>query len=193
MTIVVLLILVVVWAAVLVPSLLRRRFDRRSGDSIGEFHQHLRVLRRTGPVLVPPAFRLNTSLPDASTDRHTGDLAPGRRGLILIRPDWTPPRAVGTPTSTKRPDRFFRPEACKRRRDVLAWMACVIFGTGTLGAIPALRPVLVLTLLALVVSALYVLMIVRLGARATERATKLRYLPEPVDDAPTIVIRRAAR
>jgi hypothetical protein len=36
-------------------------------------------------------------------------------------------------------------------------------------------------------------MIVRLGARATERATKLRYLPEPVDDAPTIVIRRAAR
>jgi hypothetical protein len=193
LTIVVLLILVVVWAAVLVPSLLRRRFDRRSGDSIGEFHQHLRVLRRTGPVLVPPAFRLTTSLPDTSTDRGTSALVTGRRGLILIRPDATPPRVVRAPTSTKRPDRFFRPEACKRRRDVLAWMACVIFGTGILGAIPALRPVLVLTLLALVVAALYVVMIVRLGARATERATKLRYLPEPVDDTPTIVIRRAAR
>jgi hypothetical protein len=193
LTIVVLLILVVVWAAVLVPSLLRRRFDRRSGDSIGEFHQHLRVLRRTGPVLVPPAFRLTTSLPDRSTDRGTSALVTGRRGLILIRPDATPPRVVGAPTSTKRPDRFFRPEACKRRRDVLGWMACVIFGTGILGAIPALRPVLVLTLLALVVAALYVVTIVRLGARATERATKLRYLPEPVDDAPTIVIRRAAR
>ena len=189
----VLLILVVVWAAVLVPSLLRRRFDRRSGDSIGEFHQHLRVLRRTGPAVVPPAFRLTTSLPDDPAARRTRDLATGRGGLILIRPDAAAPRMVSSPASTKRPDRFFRPEACKRRRDVLAWMACVVFGTGILGAIPALRPVLVLTLLALVVSALYVVMILRLGARATERATKLRYLPEPVHDTPTIVIRRAAR
>jgi hypothetical protein len=45
----------------------------------------------------------------------------------------------------------------------------------------------------LAVSALYVVMIVRLGARATERVAKLRYLPEPVVDEPTIVIHRAAR
>ncbi len=65
----VLLILGLVWAAVLVPSLLRRRSDRRSSDSIGEFHQQLRVLRRTGPAVVPPAFRLMTSLPDEATRR----------------------------------------------------------------------------------------------------------------------------
>ncbi len=189
----VLLILVVVWAAVLGPSLLRRRFDRRSGDSIGEFHHHLRVLRRTGPTLVPPAFRLATSLPERADDRRTPDPVVGRGRLILIRPDATVPRVTRATESTRRPDRFFRPEACKRRRDVLAWMACAIFGTGILGAIPALRPVLALTLLVLVVSVIYVVMIVRLGARATERASKLRYFPDRVEDEPTIVIRRAAR
>jgi hypothetical protein len=72
-------------------------------------------------------------------------------------------------------------------------MACVIFGSGVLGAIPVLRPLLGVTALALVGGAIYVVMVVRLGSRATERAAKLRYLPEPVEDEPTIVIRRVAR
>ena len=99
MTILVLLILVLVWAAVLGPSLLRRRFERRSGDSIGEFHQHLRVLRRTGPVLVPPAFRLSTALPEDSSERRAGQRAVGGRNLILIRPDAVapPPRRRTVP------------------------------------------------------------------------------------------------
>jgi hypothetical protein len=194
LTIVVLLILVVVWVAVLAPSLLRRRFERRSGDSIGEFHQHLRVLRRTGPVLVPPAVRLTTAVPEDSAGHRSRHAAVGGRGLILIRPDATvpPPRRVAS--GTQRPDPYFRPEACKRRRDVLAVMGCVIIGSGVLGAIPVLRPLLGLTAFALVVAALYVVMLVRLGGRASERAAKLRYLPQPVqEDEPTIVIRRAAR
>ncbi len=69
----------------------------------------------------------------------------------------------------------------------------MIFGSGVLGAIPLLRPLLGLTAFAVVVSGIYVVTLVRLGARATERAAKLRYLPEPVEDEPTIVIRRAAR
>jgi len=194
LTIVVLLILVVVWAAVLGPSLLRRRFDRRSGDSIGEFHQHLRVLRRTGPTLVPPAFRLTTALPEDSPEGGAGRRAVAGRNLILIRPDAVAPRSPRMPSPTQRPDRFFRPEACKRRRDVLAVMVCVILGSGVLGSIPVLRPLLGLTALALVVAVLYVVMLVRLGGRATERTAKLRYLPQPVeDDEPAIVIRRAAR
>jgi hypothetical protein len=193
LTILVLLILVVVWVAVLAPSLLRRRFDRRSGDSIGEFHHHLHVLRRTGPTLVPPAFRLSTSLPNDGAPRRAVGPVTQRRGLILIRPDAPVSRVIGPEALTQRPDRFFRPEACKRRRDVLAWMACVVFATGILGAIPALRPVLAITGFAVVVLALYVVMIVRLGARATERAAKLRYLPEPVEYENSVVIRRAAR
>jgi hypothetical protein len=72
-------------------------------------------------------------------------------------------------------------------------MACVIFGSGVLGAIPVLRPLLGVTAFAVVVCGIYVVTLLRFGARATERAAKLRYLPEPVEDEPTIVIRRAAR
>jgi hypothetical protein len=190
---VVLLILGVVWAAVLGPSLLRRKFERRSADSIGEFHQHLRVLRRTGPAVMPPAFRLMTSVPeDASHPNEPRGATPSRR-LILIRPDAAPPPIQSSASAAQRSDRYFRPEACKRRRDVLASLVCVIFVTGVLGAIPVLRPLLGLTALVLLVSAVYVVMLVRLAGRATERAAKLRYLPEPAEDEPTIVIRRAAR
>jgi hypothetical protein len=69
----------------------------------------------------------------------------------------------------------------------------VIFVSGILGAIPMLRPLLGLTAFAGVFAATYLVMIVRLGGRATERTAKLRYLPEPVEDEPSIVIRRAAR
>jgi len=190
---VILLILVGVWAAVLGPSLLRRRFEHRSNDSIGEFHHHLRVLRRTGPTLVTPAFRLVTSLPDEVPQGRDRPAIGSGRGLILIRPDAPAPVVSPTAIPTRRPDRYFRPEARKRRRDVLFCMLCVIFGTGVLGAIPVLRPILGVTLFALVVATVYVVMVVRLGALAAERVAKLRYLPEPVDDEPTIVIRRAAR
>jgi hypothetical protein len=190
---VVLLILGLVWAAVLGPSLLRRRFDRRSSDSIGEFHQHLRVLRRTGPVVVAPAFRLMTSLPEDSSPRAARHAPTAGRGLVLIRPDALVPRLQTAASAAQRPDPYFRPAACKRRRDVLASLACVIFVSGILGAIPMLRPLLGLTAFAGVVAATYVMMIVRLGGRATERTAKLRYLPEPVEDEPSIVIRRVAR
>jgi hypothetical protein len=143
--------------------------------------------------VVPPAFRLMTSLPDdASKGEARRSLSP-ERSLILIRPDAVATRTARSPSATQRPDRYFRPEACKRRRDVLASLVCVIFVTGVLGAIPVLRPLLGVTALVLVVSALYVVMLVRLGGRATERAAKLRYLPEPAEEEPTIVIRRAAR
>lgn len=189
----ILLILVGVWAAVLGPSLLRRRFDHRSSDSIGEFHHHLRVLRRTGPTLVAPAFRLVTSLPDALPLGQERPVTGSGRGLILIRPDAQDPLMPTTAIPTRRPERYFRPEARKRRRDVLLSLVSVIFVTGVLGAIPLLRPILGVTLFALVVATVYVVMVVRLGVRAAERVAKLRYLPEPVEEEPTIVIRRAAR
>ncbi len=134
-----------------------------------------------------------TSLPDdASSGDARRSLAP-ERSLILIRPDAVAPRMSRAAPATQRPDRYFRPEACKRRRDVLASLVCVIFVTGVLGAIPVLRPLLGVTAFVLAVAGLYVVTLVRLGGRASERAAKLRYLPEPVEEEPTIVIRRAAR
>ena len=208
MTIVVLLILVVVWAAVLGPSLLRRRVDRRSGDSIGAFHRQLRVLERAGPTLVDPAFRLTTALPDGAP-RAVLPAAPPRPGLILVRPDapaMSPRTAAGAaagrfpaagstdgvPAVAAGQDPYFRPGACKRRRDVVLCLVSAVLGSALLGAIPALRPMLLVTAFAGVAAGLYVGLLVRLRHRADERAAKLRYLPPPVVHEPTLVVRRSA-
>jgi hypothetical protein len=50
LTIVVLVVLAIVWAAVLIPPWLRNRAEGRPGDSIGAFHRQLTTLERTGPL-----------------------------------------------------------------------------------------------------------------------------------------------
>ncbi len=168
MTIVILLILVVVWAIVLGPSLLRRRVERHTGDSIGAFHRQLRVLEHAGPSLVHAANRLGNTSAGAPTAE------------------------TGTRPPNVRHDPFFRPEACRRRRDVLLVLASSVVGTGLLGVVPALRPLLVLTAVAVLALAGYLALLVRLRSLAVERAVKLRYLPQAAHLEPTLVVRRAA-
>jgi len=168
LTIVILLILVVVWAVVLGPSLLRRRALRRSVDSIGAFHRQLSVLEPIGPSLVDPANRLASARPDrrpASGRSHDPDV---------------------------RHDPFFRPVACRRRRLVLTVLVGATVGTGLLAMMPALRPVLVLTAASAVALAAYLALVVHLRTLALEREVKLRYLPEAARSETTVVVRRAA-
>ena len=206
LTIVVLLILAVVWAAVLLPGVVRRRMERGSGDSIGDFHRQLRVLQRTGPALVDPAIQLKAAPSPSPWVPRPGAVVSNRRGLILVRPDatprepvaWTQPTAPVPPArirpemAERRVDPFFHPEACKRRRDVLAGFACAVLGSALLAVVPVLRPVLVVTLASVVATAVYVVMLVRMRNRALERTVKLRYLPEPVAPEPAVTVRRLA-
>jgi len=192
LTIVVLLILVLVWAVVLGPSLLRRGFQRRSStDSIGAFHRQLRVLQRTGPTLVDPLHRLDVSLPATHIGART---RPGRPGLIVVSPDMTLPvsEESANDSSARRPDPYFRPEACKRRRDVLIALLLAVVVTGLPGAIPSARPILAVTAVAAIALVGYIALLVRLRTRALERQVKLRYLPQPADRDSSIVIRRVA-
>jgi hypothetical protein len=201
LTIVVILILIVVWAAVLGPGFLKRAFERRSADSIGDFHRQLRVLERAGPSLVRPAFRLATAHPDSSPRRRASDATLPRPGLALVGPDRQAPRrpvgaGVGAPTggpAGRDRDPYFRPGACKRRRDVLLCLLSAVFATSVLGAIPALRPLLLVTVVAVVLCALYLALLVRSRQRALERSVKLRYLPPPVASSSVVVRRAAAR
>ena len=201
----VLLILVAVWALVLGPSLLRRRFERRSNDSIGSFHRQLRILGRTGPTLVDPAYRLRTELPRPSVSSIADDSdetvrldlpSSDRPGLIVVRPDARQPvRSVGADHGGRdglRSDPFFRPGASKRRRDVLMVLGCVVVLTGLLGAVPFLRPLLVVTAVFLAVLAVYVTLLVVLRNRALERVAKLRYLPRPIERDLSVPTRRVA-
>lgn len=181
----VLVILAIVWIVVLGPGLLRRRAERHSADSIGAFHRQLHVLGRTGPAIVDPVHRLSTEIPVASGLFR----APGSRGLML-RPD-LPVGDAPVAGGARRVDPYFRPEACKRRRDVMLSLVCAVVFTGLLGAIPALRPLLYVTIACGVFVGTYVGLLVTLRRHAVEREEKLRYLPQPagIDVSPA---RRAA-
>lgn len=186
----VLLLLVLVWAVVLGPSLLRRSAQRRSTDSIGAFHRQLRVLRPIGPSLVDPVHRLDTSLPATHIDANLR--GGSSQGLIVVRQDGALPvsgQHVGAP-SVRRPDPYFRPEACKRRRDVLVALLFVVVSTGLAGAIPSARPLLAVTGVGVVALVAYVAILVRLRNGAREREVKLRYLPQPVDRESSVVVHR---
>ena len=192
MTIVVLVVLVLVWAVVLGPSLLRRTSDRHNKDSIGSFHHQLRVLGRTGPSLMTPAHRLGTSLPedyDAIEDPggHVSSRNPGLRAPLRL--DGPTPRSQA---ALRRSDPYFRPGASKRRRDVLMVLLCTFTVTGLIGAIPALHLLLAVTGFVGMILATYVGLLVRLRNQALEREVKLRYLPRSAEYNQTVTIRRVA-
>jgi hypothetical protein len=98
----------------------------------------------------------------------------------------------GVGTSARRPDAYFRPEACKRRRDVLIALMCTLVGTGLIGVIPGLHAVLASTAVVLLASVVYIGLLVRLRNRAVEREVKLRYLPRAGEHEQSVVVRRVA-
>jgi hypothetical protein len=200
LTIVVLLILVAVWAVVLGPGLVRRRIERRSSDSIGAFHRQLRILQRTGPMLMEPAHRLGA--PSSEVDEapsapiSTIGVASHRRPeMMVVRPD---ARNISRPSSNvvpgaRRPDSYFSPAACKRRREVLSVLSCSLVLSGLLGSVPTLRPLLMVTAFCGFVLVAYLGLLVVLRNRALEREAKLRYLPaQPQDHDVSVVVRRVA-
>lgn len=73
----VVLILLILWAAALTPLWLKRRRERQGQGSIETFHHQLRLLGRAGPKLVSPAHRLETAW------SHSG-VAPGETGYPAL-------------------------------------------------------------------------------------------------------------
>jgi hypothetical protein len=164
--------------------------DREHKDSIGSFHRQLNVLGRTGPSLMPPAHRLGTSTP--SSDR-TGA---GPLVSVSSRPAPPAPRVDAPedfgPTALRRSDPYFRPGACKRRRDVLMVLLSTLTVTGLIGIIPAMHIVLMVTAFVGVVLAVYIGLLIRLRNQALEREVKLRYLPRSPDYDVSVPVRRVA-
>jgi len=197
---VVLVVLAVVWAVVLVPTLLRRR---RNGDSISHFHHQLGILQRGDTPAEPPPYRLQ-SVP--STRSVTVNGAPLSTPPVLTvvgceqlpKPalaylgEQGPPRTEIPFESDRRPadqvardqyrvsDAFSRQLARKRRKDTLMVLvltfACSLF----LGMIPGARLLWVVSAISAVAIVAYVAVLVHLRSVAEERERKLHYLrPEP--------------
>ncbi|HUQ39470.1 MAG TPA: hypothetical protein VM030_04900 [Acidimicrobiales bacterium] len=172
----VLLFLAGIWAAVLIPPVLRARAEGRPADSIGSFRRQLHVLERTGPTTVAPANRLG---PMAS--------------LTLGGPERfvRPAAGVAAPVAAARPRRDSL--ARKRRRDVFQALLAAMAGSLLLGLIPSLRVMLGLHLVLDLVFAGYVALLVRMRNAAAEREMKLRFLPSPMASRePALALRRSA-
>jgi hypothetical protein len=171
LTIVVLLILAVIWAAVLIPPLLRARAEGRPADSIGNFRRQLWVLQRTGPGIVPPANTLGTAM---------GPYRPVAPGLAI--------RSVS-------PDAMRRARTLKRRRDVLFGLLGAMGGTLVLGLIPSMRVLWGLHVVLDLLFAGYVALLVRMRNAAAEQEMKLRFIPGAAPSAapePALLLRRSA-
>jgi len=186
---VVLVVLVLVWAVVLGPSLLRRAVDRQSKDSIGSFHRQLHVLGQTGPSTVAPAHRLGGTTPVGTDQSGRWLVSVSSRPSVAAE---SPEALAGSSPPERRTDPYFRPGACKRRRDVLMILVCTLTITGLIGSIPAAHMLLAITGLVAVLLIGYVGLLVRLRNQALEREVKLRYLPRGEDFERPLVVRRAA-
>jgi hypothetical protein len=160
----VLLILAIIWAAVLIPPALRARAEGRPADSITAFHQQLAVLRRAGPR----SGRSPNGPPPRGgvPQRHVAlvDAPPVARPVA--RPPWNGARSISA-----------RRNARRRRRDVLMALLVAAGTTFVLGAVPALRMLWLVHVVADVLLIGYVALLVRQRNLATERALKVRLLP----------------
>jgi hypothetical protein len=201
LTIVALALLIAIWGVFLGVTLVRKRAEYKADSSIGAFQRQLQVLRRNSQ-----AFDRSAGL---GAPQQVGDEAalPGFAPLQLRqlhRPDSLGPgspdpygrraaafvaRGGGIVGEGSRQDPYFRPEACERRRDVLLILVSALLSTGLISIIPAARVALVLTAVAGAALLVYVVLLVRLRAHATERETKLRYMPPPIE-APVFADRR---
>jgi hypothetical protein len=156
---VVILLLLVVWGGVGAWWFMSRP-EGRSTDSIGSFHQQLRVLERTGPAKVAPAYSMRSQ-----------DLGVyGASAVSYIPGAFAPPTVMVAR----------RKRVQKRRRDVLYGLLCSIGGSVLLGFMPGLAVMWWLAGLLVATLAVYVVVLVQLKAMAAshriERAAKVRYL-----------------
>lgn len=165
----VLIVLAVLWGALLLPPMMRKRSVSRPADSIGNFRHQLSVLRRTGPSVVPPANALRLPSYAAPTPAPTYQMARtySREGARRAR-------------------------TMKRRRDVLFTLVIAVGVTLVLGLLPPFRALLWLHVACDLALAGYVALLVRARNDAAERDMKLRFLPAAGQPENVLLLRRSA-
>jgi hypothetical protein len=171
LTIVVLLILAVVWAAVLVPPWLRNRADARPADSISAFRHRLSVLERTGPVGAR-RMPMISSRPEVRGFVPMAARRPAGRSVMATVPA--------------------RARTQRRRRDIFVGMLAAMGTSLVLGFIPALRILWVVHLLVDLMFVTYVALLVHMRNQLAEREMKVRFLPSRAAEPATLLLRRSA-
>jgi hypothetical protein len=171
----VLLLLAVMWIGAGVYYF-RGRPESRSADSIGSFRRQLRVLERTSPTIIDPAHRMRGGAP----------------GLLLgpVRPAASFGQHLAQTPSMVASQRR---RTMKRRRDIFFGLILGAVGSLVLGALPGLRVMWLLAAAVTVVLGGYVALLLAVRSQASERATKVRYLPTSAPSPePALLLRRSA-
>jgi hypothetical protein len=176
-TVVVLLILAVIWAAVLLPPWFQNRRENRPSDSIASFRQQLSVLQRTTP---------GQEAPHAAAPRRRSPLPAGSAVTSLHARR----AAAAHAEIAARHAAMRRAEARKRRRDVLVTLFSA--AATTLGMALLLDgPVWVLHLAVDALLLGYIALLLQQQQRTAERESKVRYLPRGARPEPALLLRRS--
>lgn len=171
MGVVVLIVLAAVWAAFLLPPILRARSEHRPSGSITDFRRQLHVLSRT-----TPAGPGGPQFPGRAMVQSPGRVVPIRNGMS----------PVGAPLRLGR-----KRATVKRRRDVFVGLLVAMAGSLVLGALPPLRVLWTIHVLLDVLFAAYVGALIYLRNQAAERDMKVRFLPQAAPE-PALLLRRSA-
>ncbi len=161
-----LVFVVLLWAAVLAPSVWRRFSERSAVGSIDHFHHQLRLLEHAAPKTVAPAYRLHTALPGAGVAPATSPVDSSRPKLVLLRPTGNAaaadvddgegchyqrvgvldrPEPVCLPQGGVDPPAFRREQARRRCTILLRCLLGVAISTGLMGMLPGLHVAWVFT------------------------------------------------
>ncbi|HEX7167836.1 MAG TPA: hypothetical protein VF230_12715 [Acidimicrobiales bacterium] len=161
----VLIVLAAIWAALLLPPILRARAENRPSGSISEFRRQLHTLARTSPA-GPLQLRATPTGPVPINARR----APAARPSGLSRSR----RSV------------------KRRRDVFVGLLVAMVASAVLGFLPPLRALWAVHVVVDVLFAAYVAVLVYLRNLAAERDMKVRFLPTAASaPEPALLYRRS--
>jgi hypothetical protein len=176
-TVLVLVILAAIWAAVLLPPYLQNRRETRPGDSIATFRTQLSVLERT-----TPGGRASSL---GRYDSHDRVELPRYAPLAAARP--AGPRNAPSPAALR------RAEARRRRRDVFLTLLGAVGVTFVL-AIAMGGAVWMLHLAVDLAFSAYVGLLVKIQQESVEQDEKVRYLrPAPGRGVaePQLLLRRS--
>ena len=159
----VLIVLVAVWAAFLLPPILRARAEHRPSGSISDFRRQLHVLARSAPAgNVAPQQLPGRVVPMAAPMQH-------QHRPVAVR---------GHVAAPQQPLRLGRSRTTvKRRRDIFVGLLVAMVGSLVLGILPPLRILWSIHVVIDVLFVAYVGTLIYLRNLAAEREMKVRFLP----------------
>jgi hypothetical protein len=175
---VILVVLALVWAVALTPTVLRKLAERRSSYSVDRFHDSLHAIQFAGPNIWAasrPSMR-GVRVTSGGNRRAMGFWP----GVAPSVPEYSPAvetsnAPVGPLAKREGPTRV-NGQTARRRRQVLGSIAGVLLGSLLIGFIPGARFFWDVAIVALVAGAAYIGLLIYFRRVAIEQSRKVVFI-----------------